>query len=34
MIYRTNKDTGKMENMIVVTRGDNDIEYTPWRDYY
>ncbi|NMI07485.1 WXG100 family type VII secretion target [Paenibacillus sp. SZ31] len=34
MIYRTNKDTGKIENMIVVTRGDNDIEYTPWRDYF
>lgn len=34
MIYRTNKETGKMENMIVVTRGDNDIEYTPWRDYF
>lgn len=34
MIYRTNKDTGKIENMIVVTRGDNDIEYTPWREYF
>ncbi|MDQ0658467.1 WXG100 family type VII secretion target [Paenibacillus sp. W2I17] len=34
MIYRTNKETGKMENMIVVTRGDNEIEYTPWRDYF
>ncbi|MGX1826640.1 WXG100 family type VII secretion target [Paenibacillus taichungensis] len=33
MIYRTNKDTGKIENMIVVTRGDNDIEYIPWREY-
>ncbi|WP_440116486.1 WXG100 family type VII secretion target [Paenibacillus sp. QZ-Y1] len=34
MIYRTNKETGQIQNMIVVTRGDNDIEYTPWRDYY
>ncbi|WP_241230796.1 hypothetical protein [Paenibacillus sp. PAMC 26794] len=34
MIYRTNKDTGKIENMIVVTRGDNDIEYTPWLEYF
>lgn len=34
MIYRTNKETGKIENMIVVTRGDNDIEYTPWREYF
>ncbi|MEC0129015.1 WXG100 family type VII secretion target [Paenibacillus pabuli] len=34
MIYRTNKETGQMQNMIVVTRGNNDIEYTPWRDYY
>ncbi|WP_419891162.1 WXG100 family type VII secretion target [Paenibacillus xylanexedens] len=33
MIYRTNKETGKIENMIVVTRGDNDIEYIPWREY-
>ncbi|WP_226001431.1 WXG100 family type VII secretion target [Paenibacillus sp. BJ-4] len=33
MIYRTNKDTGHIENMIIVTKGENEMEYRYWEDY-
>ncbi|MBP1311684.1 WXG100 family type VII secretion target [Paenibacillus sp. 1182] len=33
MIYRTNKETGHIENMIIVTKGENEMEYRYWEDY-
>ncbi|MMZ48915.1 hypothetical protein D1872_105990 [compost metagenome] len=33
MIYRTNKETGRVENMIIVTKGENEMKYRYWEDY-
>ncbi|WP_342416774.1 WXG100 family type VII secretion target [Paenibacillus sp. FSL R10-2782] len=33
MIYRTDKETGHIENMIIVTKGENEMEYRYWEDY-
>nr|WP_231116760.1 hypothetical protein [Paenibacillus polymyxa] len=33
MIYRTNKETGHVENMIIVTKGENKMKYRYWEDY-
>ncbi|WP_430493585.1 hypothetical protein [Paenibacillus ottowii] len=33
MIYRTNKETGHVENMIIVTKGENEMKYRYWEDY-
>ncbi|WP_274484244.1 hypothetical protein [Paenibacillus polymyxa] len=33
MIYRTNKETGHIENMIIITKGENEMEYRYWEDY-
>ncbi|WP_374020493.1 hypothetical protein ABU162_13265 [Paenibacillus thiaminolyticus] len=33
MIYRTNIETGKIENMVIVTNGQKDIQYRYWKEY-
>lgn len=34
MIYRTDKETGTIENMIIVTHGQTNIEYRYWQVYH